>query len=218
LKILLLDKDFVYCKELINAISSISPDIRISFIANNMDEILERFDVDIVLANYEFCNDDLENKFRKASIIYLSDYTSLELGTISKTNIDIIIETIESRAKFISDEKLENAIDGELALIGYNFSLIGTKCLSEAVKILYREPGSYYSKNLEITIYPPIAEKLNLSTHTVKNNITYATNKMLEENDKKKLFKYFGFKFSKNPGTKTIVCTILENVKLKLPL
>ncbi len=216
MEVLLLDKDYTYCKELMNAMSSMGRPTRITFIANSMKEVLDRFVVDVVLANIEFRGEELERKVDSSAIIYLADETNPELGTISKSNIDLIIETVEKKCNTINDEFLEKIISGELALIGYNFSLIGTKCLIEAIKIMYKTDNSYYTKNLENIIYPPIAEKFNLSTHTVKNNILYATAKMFDENDKKKLYRYFGFRFSNRPGTKTVIYAVLENIKMKL--
>ena len=72
MNILLLDSDINYCKNLINAISALNKNIRISFIANSFKEILDTFNIDIILADYEFCNGTLESKYNNSSIIYFS--------------------------------------------------------------------------------------------------------------------------------------------------
>ena len=39
---------------------------------------------------------------------------------------------------------------------------------------------------------------------------------MLDECEKKKLSSYLGFNFSKRPGSKTVMCAVLEKIKLRI--
>lgn len=214
MNILLLDSDINYCKNLMNAISILNKNIRISFIANSFKEILDTFNIDIILADYEFCNGTLENKFNKSSIIYLSEKT--ENNTIAKTNIDLIIKTLELHTINISEMLLERAILTQITFLGYDLSLSGTQQLIKSLKILYTSNENYCTINFEKTVYSKIANEFNIPLRTLKGNISYATNRMLDNCDKKKLNSYLGFYCSKRPGSKTIMCTILEKLKLQL--
>lgn len=216
LEVLLLDSDATYCINLLNAISSLSSTVRISFIAHNLKEILHTFNPDIILADYEFCNGELEIKFSNCAIIYLSEEYDLGFETISKTDIDSIIKTIEEHSKDISDAYLEKLIIGEISFLGYNFSHVGTQHLIEALKILYKCGEDCYNINLQKDIYPELAKNFCISLRTLKGNINYSTNKMLDECEKKKLSSYLGFNLSKRPGAKTIMCAILEKIKLRI--
>ncbi|MBO5397700.1 MAG: hypothetical protein J6A36_02025 [Clostridia bacterium] len=214
MNILLLDNDINYCKNLMNAISTLNQNVRISFIANSFKEILDTFNIDIILADYEFCNGTLENKFSNSTIIYLSENSKND--TICKTNIDLIIKTLEVHTKHISEILLEKSIITQINFLGYDFSLSGTQQLIRALKILYSSNENYYTTNFEKTVYSQIAEEFNIPLRTLKGNISYATNRMIDNCDKKKLYSYLGFAYCKRPGAKTVMCTILEKLKLQL--
>ena len=216
LEILLLDSNANYCTNLLNAMSCLSSTVRISFIAHSIKEILHTFNPDIILADYKFCTGELEIKFNDCSIIYLSEHYELDDEIISKTNIDLIIQTIEEHGKYISEAYLEKLIIGEISFLGYNFSHVGTQHLIEALKMLYHSDENCYNINLQKDIYPELAEKFGISLRTLKGNINYSTNKMLDECEKKKLSSYLGFNFSKRPGSKTVMCAVLVKIKLRI--
>lgn len=216
MEILLLDSDATYCQHLLNAMSCLSKSTRISFVAHSFKEILHTFNPDIILADSQFCNGELEARFNDCAIVYLSDDDDFDFESISKTNVDLIIQTAELHAKDISDNYLEKIIIGELSFLGYNFSHVGTQQLIEIIKILYKSNENYYNINLKQDIYPEIAKKFGISCRTLKGNINYSTNKMLDECDKRKLCSYLGFHYSKRPGSKTVMCAILEKIKLRI--
>jgi hypothetical protein len=214
LDLLVLDKDFDYCKNLLKGICSKNKNVRISCIANDMQETLTN--PDIIIANYEF----LEHfSSSNSNIIYIDDcVTQTRIGNsliIPKNNFSLILNQIEQYANNTFNLKLEKIISSELQFLDFDFSHVGTICLLESIKLLYINTNNYI-KNLEKNIYPIISKKYNLSPTTVKSNIAYATNRMLDECDKSKLCKYLGYNISKRPGAKSIMCAILENIKHKI--
>jgi hypothetical protein len=202
LDLLILDKDINYCKKLLNEICYKNKNVRVSCIANDMQEILT--DYDIIIANYEFSENFIEYN---SNIIYISEH--------NKNNFSPIINQIQKFSNNTSDIKLEKIISSELKFLDFDFSHVGTLCIMESIKLL-TNTNNIYIKNLEKDIYPIISKKYNLSTITVKSNIAYATNRMLDECDKSKLCKYLGYNISKRPGAKSIMCAILENIKYKI--
>ena len=216
MKILLLDSDPAYCQNLMNSISCLSSEVCISFIAHSVEEIRDTFDPDIIFADYEFCSEEFEREFSECPIIYLSEEPESHPNTISKTNIDLIIKTAEDNNKAFNDSNLEKQIVCELSFLGYNFAHIGTQLLIEALKMIYETGEACYSLNLQQDIYPDLCEKFNLTIRSIKANINYSTNKMLDECEKKKIYSYLGFRFSRRPGSKTVMCSILEKIKLRI--
>lgn len=211
MNILLLDKNIYYCKTLMNAISALNKEIRITFIANSLEDLSYIYEADVVLADYEFYGTDLEERFSSCNIIYLSDDETKE-NIIYKNNIDLIIKTIENSVSNLSEKCIENKLYSELILLGYDTSLLGTKCMLEALKIMRASNGALLHKSLISNIYPLIAEKLGISVNVVKSNINYATAKMLENANKENLTQYFGCK----PRCKIGVKTVLHQILIKL--
>ena len=220
-EIVIVEKDLNYCKNLINSINLLNKNIRISFITNDIKEILNISNgMDILIVNYEFIKQIRNYNLKDCRIIYVSDNPienkTKSLTVIPKDKINLITKKVETLSDHISDHKLEGILAAEIDFLDYNFSHTGTLCLIETMKILYKTTEHYFETNLERDIYPTVAKKFHLTPHSVKGNIIYATSKMLDECDKPKLCKYLGFNVSKSPGSKTIMCTILEKIKFEI--
>lgn len=219
IELFVLDDDLEYCKKLINNIGMINKKVRVSFISNNIQELPIMSHIDIIIANHSFAEDLKSLKISKSHIIYISDEENIvdnNITPIYKNNIKLILRKLTFIANKISDIHLENLIYLEIKSLDYNFSHVGTSCISESIKLLFKSDTNQYDNNLEKDIYPIVGKKFNVSSATVKGNINYATNKMLDECDKAKLSKYLGYNVSYRPGSKTIMCAIVRQLKMKI--
>lgn len=212
MNLLLLDKNFDYCKTLMNSMSALNDEVRISFIANSLNDLSYAYNADVILADYSFYDTGIEVRFSNCKIIYLSDDPSNELA-IPKDNIDYIIKSIERKSSNLSEPYIENLLYSEMISLGYDLSLLGTKCILEALKIMYYSDNALLHKSLVNDIYPKIAEKFGLSVSVVKGNMNYATSKMLESIDKEYLMQYFDYNFTGKVGVKSILHQIIKKLK-----
>ena len=218
IELFVLDNDLEFCKKLINNICMENKHIRISFITDNVKELSNFSNIDILIANLDYHSEIEKYEICASNIIYISDKDNIKSGSITafyKYNIDLIIKKIKSMSNKISDTQLDNLIYSEIKFLDFNFSHIGTSCISESIKLLCKTDTNYNDRNLEKDIYPLVGKKFNISSATVKGNINYATNKMLDECDKSRLSKYLGYNLSNRPGAKTIMCAVVRNLKTK---
>lgn len=212
MNVLLLDTNFDYCKTLMNSMSALNDEIRISFIANSLKDLSYAYIADVILADYEFYDTGLEVRFSNCKIIYLSDDPSNELA-IPKNNIDYIIKSLERKSSNLSEPHIESLLYSEMASLGYNLSLLGSKCILEALKIMYYSNNALLHKSLVNDIYPKIAENLGLSISVIKGNMNYATSKMLGNIDKEYLMQYFDYNLTGKVGVKSILHQIIKKLK-----
>lgn len=212
MNILLLDKDFNYCKTLLNSMSALNKEIRISYIATSLQELTHFYDVDVILADFEFYDSGIEMLFENCQFIYLSENSDNDL-TISKNNIDSIIRHIERKSHDLSESYIESLMYSELVALGYEPSLLGSKCILEALKIMYYADKSALNIKLAIDVYPKIAEKLGISVGVVKGNMNYATTKMLEHANKEYLMQYFDYELEGKASIKSILHQIIKKIR-----
>lgn len=212
MNILLLDKNIYYCKTLMNAISALNKEIRISFIVNSIEELSYIYEFDLILADYEFYGTGLENKFENCKILYLTEADNNE-HALPKDNIDLIIENIENISKILSSKYIDTKLYSELVLLGYNASILGTKYILEALKMMYFSKETSLEKSIASNIYPMLAEKFGVSENAIKSNVNYATSKMLKSTKNKDLFKGSDYKTNSRIGVKTVLHYILQRVK-----
>lgn len=211
MNILLLDKNIYYCKTLMNAISALNKDIRISFIANSLEELSYLYELDLILADYEFYDTGLESKFENCKIIYLNE--SNNDYAIAKDNIDLIIKSIENISKTVSSKYIDTRLYSELVLLGYDVSILGTKYILEALKMMYFSNDALLERSIASNIYPALAEKFGVSTNVVKSNVNYATSRMLQHTKNKDLLRCFGLKTNGRIGVKSVLHYILQKIK-----
>ena len=212
MNILLLDKVFDYCKTLMNSMSALNDEIRISFIANSLKDLSYAYIADIIIADYEFYDTGLEIRFNNCKIIYLSEDPNNELA-IPKDNIDYIIKSIERKSSNLSEPHIENLLYYEMVSLGYDLSLLGSKCVLEALKIMYYSDNALLHKSLVNDIYPKISENFGLSISVIKGNMNYATSKMLENINKEHLMQYFDYNLTGKVGVKSILHQIIKKLK-----
>lgn len=142
----------------------------------------------------------------------MSDDPSNELA-IPKNNIDYIIKSLERKSSNLSEPHIESLLYSEMASLGYNLSLLGSKCILEALKIMYYSNNALLHKSLVNDIYPKITENLGLSISVIKGNMNYATSKMLRNIDKEYLMQYFDYNLTGKVGVKSILHQIIKKLK-----
>ena len=102
----------------------------------------------------------------------------------------------------------------ELALLGYNMSLLGTKCMLEALKIMYYSDNLLLGKSIARNIYPVIAKKFDISVNVVKGNVNYATSRMLKNAKNRDAIRSIRSSSKSNKiGVKTVLHYIIKKVK-----
>lgn len=212
MNILLLDENIYYCKILMNSMSVLNKEIRISFIANSVEDLSYIYDIDVILADYSFYGKDLENKFKECKVIYLTEDDKNKFA-ISKENIDLIIKSIETISNKLSEKYIDNRFYSELILLGYDISHLGTKCILEALKVMYYSDNLLLEKSLASNIYPILAEKFGITVSLVKSNVNYATARMLKNNKNKDMINTFNSKPSNKIGVKSVLHHIIQRVK-----
>lgn len=190
MNVLLLDKNIYYCKTLINAMSALNKEIKIAYVANSIEELTHFYDVDVILADSDFIESGIENMFYNCQCIYLS-HTPDNQTTFSKENVDLIIRHIEIKSHNLSEEYIEKMLYSELILLGYPPLALGSKCMLEALKLIYNSDKTLSEIKLVKDIYPKVAEKLGISPTVVKGNMHYATRKMLNKFNKEYLMHYY---------------------------
>lgn len=201
--VLVIEDNFQYSKNLINALSDnsevksckISTDGKeaINIIKdpkNNIDIIL----LDLKLPKYngnqilDYMESNKLVKF-KNSVIVISGEIDLILqirnspylfSYINKTSgMEKILQEIEKLITIKEDDKslIEYKICNELETLHYNFSYVGTKYLMETILLLYNTK-LWEDIKLEKDIYPIISKKYKKSVNNIKCNIIHATNEM----------------------------------------
>ena len=234
LNLLIIDKDINNSIHLLNYISENSNNIRVHSVINTLDEgikILNTGLIDITLINIKDNIDYIIHKLHTISNCYFEKYKkSIILVSKSIKNIssdsyiyeclcsgeDIsmifskISEIAKNKSTQLNNSFLLSKINRELEYIGYNFSYVGTKYLSESIALIYNNYDS--SENLNKNVYPLIAKKYHKTVNNIKCNITSATISMFYECDENRLKDYFHFYSVSKPHPKLVIYTVLNKL------
>ncbi|MCI8548830.1 MAG: response regulator [Bacilli bacterium] len=231
---LIVDDNLDFSKQLINNISE-SMDVRICKICTNGNEVLEilkNSEIDIIILDMIMPDCDgievlkrLTNSQKekyKNSIIAISGDNSFISQLVNNPLVyDFIIKGIRKeemiyRIKRLIDYKnievKKKAIINELDSIGYDLGYKGTLYLIEAILQMYIK-GELTIDNLQKDIYPIISKIYHKTVNNVKCNINNATEAMYYRCDSQKLKEYFNFYDDIKPTTKTVIYTVLKNIR-----
>ena len=239
LNMLIVDDNMIYVKMLISTILKREENIKLIDIANNGEEalkILKESPVDIILLDLIMPKLDgrkllniLENtnsfKLRQSVIVITGDSSAIGEVT-SKTIVydylikpfstDLLMKKINNLVKeknvIQKDVNLDKKILNELLKLGYNKTHLGTNYIKDCIKIdLIKYHGE--AENITKQIYPILSAKYKKPIFSIKNNIIKATDYMYNEGEMNKTMQYFKFDFDCKPTLKTVIKTVLENVK-----
>lgn len=240
LNILIIEDNVIQCKQLINNISNLISNIKvsnISFTGKEALRILSTSNIDIILLDMilpdmsglqilEFIEENNLNKYLNSTIIISSNihlyshlinnpYICTSISKPINWNIlkDILSHLIEEKNEAYNNNNLKCKINKELNYLNYNLAHVGTHYLCDCIYEIY----IYHNKNtfnLSKNIYPIIAKKNNTNVTNIKCNIFQASVNSYYECDENRMQNYFGKKFYSKPKTKDIIYTVLEHITI----
>lgn len=234
--ILLLENDTSRCRDIINSIQSSNLNAKIyniAFSENDAKQILFNNNIHILILGinscsenfFEFISNNFSTKLKKSIILYIFNNTipdyvykyqkfiyKLIVNTKSQKLILLSLNNlIHSKDTYNNDIKL--LINKELEYIGFNFSYVGTKYLSETIYIIYIQRLKKY--DLQNIIYPAVSKAFNTSISNIKSSIFKSTDIAYENAKVEKINSYFGRKMIVKPRTKEIIDIIIKNIYKK---
>lgn len=215
--IVILNRDIDESMQLLKTISKLFKECRIVFITNNETEFREFKEInpfDLIIFDYSFletCPEILDYKIPKMCLMdkfkQSKRYTAISRKS-ERGLIDNLAKIIEKNS--LINSKTRELIREELTGMGYNFSLVGTQYLEEAINLMCMKNCSF---NLHQEVYIPLAKKYKKTIHTIKINILNSTNFMVENFGYENVYKYLDIDASYGIGTKAIICGIINRVK-----
>lgn len=240
--VLVIEDNFYYSKNLINAISDSNSLMRLYKICTDGKEAIsiiknESNKIDIILLDLQLPSyngiDILKyiqsnNLIKyKNSIIVISSHVNLITQIRNNPYLYTYIDKISGfdnvlskinkliEIKKLEKDSLEHRICKELETINYNFSYMGTKYLLETILLLYKEKN-WEDIKLEKKIYPILSKKHHKTVNNIKTNIINATELMYCSNDSNMINKYFRFYDNEKPTPKLVISTIIDKLKYGL--
>lgn len=239
LNILVVEDNYVQCKELVNFISQNIDDIKLysmAFTGKEALNLIRTQKIDIILLDLKLPdipgidiinNIDKENlaQYEKSIIIVSSQISMLSkirdnpyiyTYFYKPINFEKLIPSIEEiifNKKHSSYEDIViKKINSELKKLNFNFSYIGTKYLSECIYEIYLRKESNYS-NLSKEIYPILAKRHHKSCNTIYGNIKQSVNAMYYDTNETTIKKYLNYSYFSKPKIKEIVFAILDKLE-----
>ncbi len=214
IKVLIISKDFTYCKNIINTILCRFNNIQIKYILENINEaiyIVYKKQIDLLLIDLSITEQyylktfiKLENlcRDRKIILIPIINKSDIELENLYK-NIQLIIKKSNEN---IRNKDISSVFRNELTKLGFNFKYKGTIYMLEALMYIYRNNIDLLD-NLEKCVYKSIAFNKHKTEQNIKTNIVKATNLAYLYQDKQVFIDYFSSDLKPTP--KVILSTIL---------
>lgn len=217
--ILIVDENLNYAVKLMNYLSNIANNLRIVYIAQSEDEMINIInngvlDVDFIISSVKksYYKIIINKTTYKDSFIIFSNGKVIDKNILLDFNTTMRNDIIKDITKInlIEEEKemknKETKIKEELSYLEYDFTLI--KTIEYLVKERLR--CDYI---LERDIYPPIARIYCTSIHNIKCNINRANDNMYIKCKIDKLKNYFGLSVDEKPKTKLIINTVISKIR-----
>lgn len=191
--------DLSLIKKYNNMISNNFHDIHLAAIASNkkeLESILKIKKINLLIISYEdsireslsplTCK--IENKiiiYDKAKHNFKSTKHALFLS-LTSSNEDALIK-LKSFTLKINEDLIRKKVQKILEKFNFDFKLIGTKYLMEAIIYSYFTKETYFLENLEKQIYPYVSQKYNVSPDNIKWAIIRSINIMKSNSTKASL-------------------------------
>ena len=216
--IIILDRDMKYAVNLMKEISKLFEEYRVIYITDNETEFKEYiksnfFDV-VIIEEYflETCSEIL--KYRVHKICMLDKYMppNHKYIGVSKKSKRALYDNLAKILLAHSENSfnIRERVVKELKYLGYNFSLIGTKYLEDAINLIYLKNCDC---NLEREVYAQLSKTYKKTGHNIKVNIQNSTNSMIESYGYDNVLEYLGIDSFYGVGTKAIIYAILNKIK-----
>ena len=196
------------------------------FIAHNITEfqnLIKKFRPDLIiiskfyysaLSNPNILNYHSFQIFFYNSKIYLQNSNN-DICLLCSINDTNLLNTIQEFINNKTENELKNKIISILNEFNFNFKLIGTNYLIDAILYSYINKDSYIFENLEKNVYSHICFKNNTNPKNIKWAIVRAINNMYlnsENNNIKKISEYFYLDIYEKPTAKIIITMIINKL------
>lgn len=238
INLLIADDNINYAINLMNYLNMQNKNVKISHISRDgietIDILNSKNDIDIVLIDYimPFYNADqiLENiqnkeKYNSSCIVIsgeISNFKNLEKNELIYTFMSkaVDLKILAERVNCLIQEKehiktrkmVKNKIKKEILFLGYDLSHKGTQYLIQTIDYIVNN-NCKGTESLEKHIYPIISKMYNDTSHNIKCRINRATEAMYYNCDMIKLKDYFNLQNDTKPKVKTIINTIIDNIR-----
>lgn len=202
IKVLIVDDNLLYIKNILNTTINKIDNIHITHIATNVKEALKIITnncIDLIFLDLKLPDvSGLEiikkikylNDTKKPNIIILSGDKELIRNNFEQYNIinvigkfekdEMIYNKISQSVNEINFSNLENNIKeiiiSKLTKIGYNWKYRGTQYILETIMYIYQHNNMDLLDNIERNVYKYISYKHNKSINNIKTNIIKSTN------------------------------------------
>ncbi len=238
LNLLIANKNLQNLQDLLNYISQYVPDIRVSYLAKSLKEVISataQYHYDIILIDCALSNyneekilkklpEHAKSKYYKSIIFLTNNKDSLETLKTNDLTFDAILNTepiyviINSLKKIIATKKdeentstVKTKIINELQNIGYNLSHNGTHYIAESVLLIAK--FKYDSENLSKNVYPKVSQIYNKSLNNIKTNIITATDAACKNMNKNIIKKYLKIPDNIKPTAKMVINSISKKLE-----
>lgn len=155
---------------------------------------------------------NIENKIiicEDEEIVFKSSEHTLYLSSYS--NLESTIKKLKHFTLKIDEEFIYKKVRKILEKFNFDFKLIGTKYLLEAIVYSYLTRETYLFENLEKQIYPYVSQKFNESPSNIKWAIIRSINNMKSKLEKSDL-QFFSLETSEKITSKFIISEIVNKL------
>ena len=197
IKVLIVENDFEYIKNILNKILYKLDEINVKFIATTIKDALDIIwnnNIDLILLDFNLLDGKgievlkkikNNNSLKKPDIIVMSEEVEQINGLKKEKDIYAIINKLQSedyiynvikqyiwKLKYIENNKnIRETIIFYLKNMGFNFKYKGTIYIFEAIEYIYICNNMDLLDNLEKNVYKYIALKNKKSINNIKTNI-----------------------------------------------
>lgn len=217
--IVILNRDLNESLNLLKDISKMFKECRITYISDNEEDFREFMQInvfDIIITEEYFLEKIPELLTYRISRICLVEKfkQNKKYVAVSRKSERAMYDNIAKILvnKSLTSQRVKDIIRKELEGLGYNFSLIGTQYLEEAINLVYLKDCEL---NLEKEVYAQLSKIHKKPIHTVKMNILNSTNSMLNYFGYNNVFEYLGMEPGYGIGTKAIICAVISKIKIQ---
>lgn len=214
IKVLIVENDFEYIKNILNKILYKLDEINVKFIATTIKDALDIIwnnNIDLILLDFNLLDGKgievlkkikNNNSLKKPDIIVMSEEVEQINGLKKEKDIYAIINKLQNedyiynvikqyiwKLKYIENNKnIRETIIFYLKNMGFNFKYKGTIYIFEAIEYIHKCNNMDLLDNLEKNVYKYIALKNKKSINNIKTNIIKTAN--LTFIDKKSIGQY----------------------------
>ncbi len=221
--LIIFNKNLNTIKSLTNKILGKIDNIKIAGIATDTTELyslITEIQPDLLLISYSDLVSKSNDKiiFKKIHLIVYNHEKTYQksknnLFLSSNINYQLAIQYIQSFITKLDITMIRKRIIKLLSILNFNFKLIGTTYLLEALIYSYAHRDSYIFENLERNVYPEVAKICNSNTQNVKFSIIRAMNSLhLNKNTIKEISELSFLNTDEKPTAKHFISSLVPRL------